>query len=223
MSYNKITIYFRGDFMAMSQLEKELYHRYSHIKSRCYNTNDKRYPRYGGRGITMCDEWFSDFYSFKNWATENGYRKELSIDRIDNDGPYSPENCRWVTLSENNQNRSSSTFYTYNDKTQNLMQWCNELGLNYNTILMRIRRGWSFEKAITSKKRERDTKTLIGKRFGELTVIEFVGKDKYRKSIFRCKCNCGNETVLPQDKLISGHTSSCGCLRKNKRKHLSKV
>lgn len=200
--------------MAVSQIEKELRHRYHHIKSRCYNVNDKRYDRYGGRGIKMCDEWLNDFYLFMSWALENGYKKELAIDRIDNDGDYSPDNCHFVTVAENNQNRCSSKFFTYNGKTQNLMQWCLELNLDYNTILMRIRRGWDFEKAITTKTRKRDTSSMIGEKFGRLTVLEYVGNDKRRNSQFLCQCDCGNKVVVGYGKLSSGWTRSCGCLQK---------
>lgn len=200
--------------MAVSQIEKELRHRYNHIKWRCYSPNCHYYDRYGGRGIKMCDEWLNDFYSFMNWALSNGYKKELAIDRIDNNGDYSPDNCRFVTAAENNQNRRSSKFFTYNGKTQNLMQWCIELGLDYNMVLMRIHRGWDFEKAITTKKRQRDTSSIIGEKFGRLTVLEYLGNDKRRNSQFLCQCECGNKVVVGYGKLSSGWTKSCGCLQK---------
>ena len=127
---------------------KELYRRYYHMKDRCGNPNDKRYHRYGGRGIKVCDEWLQDYNKFESWALENGYKPGLAIDRIDNDGDYSPENCRFITPAENNQNRCTSRFFTYNGKTQNLTQWCEEYGLKYHTVLCRLRRGWDFEKEI---------------------------------------------------------------------------
>lgn len=82
-----------------------LHKRWIGIKQRCYNKNAVRYSDWGGRGITMCDEWKNNFESFYNWALSHGYKKELHIDRINNDGNYSPENCRFVTIAENNKNQ----------------------------------------------------------------------------------------------------------------------
>jgi hypothetical protein len=75
------------------------------MKSRCYNPNKENYRNYGGRGIQVCEEWRGDFYSFYTWATHNGWKKGLEIDRIDNDKGYSPENCRCVTKAENLKNK----------------------------------------------------------------------------------------------------------------------
>ena len=76
------------------------------MKKRCYNKKDKRYSSYGGRGITICDEWLNDFNSFYDWSMEHGYREDLTIDRIDNDGNYEPLNCQWITRSENSTKRN---------------------------------------------------------------------------------------------------------------------
>lgn len=200
-------------------MRNPLYSRYHKIKERCYNPNSKSYKRYGGRGIKMCDEWLNDYKSFETWAIANGYAPEFAIDRIDNDGDYSPENCRFVTLSENNQNRCSSRFYTYNGKTQNLTQWCTELGLNYRTVMYRMRRGWSFERSITEPVIKRNREELIDQRFGRLVVLayagdEFIGKDNNSKYI--CRCDCGNTVMVGQVKLKGGHTKSCGCLQREK-------
>lgn len=81
---------------------EKLYHVCHGIKQRCYNHNNPNYYKYGGKGISMCDEWLIDGYPiFRKWAYENGYRDGLTIDRIDSSGNYEPSNCRWITLSEN--------------------------------------------------------------------------------------------------------------------------
>lgn len=81
--------------------DKRLFSIYLSMKYRCYNTTCRAYKNYGGRGIIVCDEWKNDFNNFYNWAMANGYKDDLTIDRIDNDGNYEPNNCRWITKSEN--------------------------------------------------------------------------------------------------------------------------
>lgn len=83
----------------------KLYNVWSHMKSRCYNVNNKAYKDYGERGISTCNEWKDDFIVFYNWAIKNGYKESLTIDRENNDGNYEPDNCRWITRAEQNKNR----------------------------------------------------------------------------------------------------------------------
>lgn len=134
---------------------------YVNLKQRCYNPKSTFYKNYGGRGITVCDEWLnSEMYdgrstkgwiAFKNWALSNGYADDLTIDRIDNSKGYCPENCHWVTMRTQQNNRRSNRLVTYKGKTQSLVNWCRELNLNYDTIKCRIRRNWTVEKAFETK------------------------------------------------------------------------
>ena len=129
----------------------KLYSKYAGILRRCYNQNEKCYKNYGGRGIKVCDEWKDSFMPFYEWAMENGYEDGLTIDRIDNDGDYCPDNCRWVDNATQANNRRSNLLYTMNGKTMNLTQWCKEYDLSFHTVRQRIKNGWPFEEAITFK------------------------------------------------------------------------
>lgn len=104
---------------------------------RCTNPNSTYFPRYGGRGITVCHEWRTR-NNFKEWALSHGYRNDLTIDRINNDKGYSPDNCRWVTPSQNCCNRSTTHFVTAFGKRQSLMEWSRELNISYNTLKKRV-------------------------------------------------------------------------------------
>lgn len=118
---------------------------WSQMRQRCNNPNNGAYHRYGGRGISVCNAWDSDFLSFRGWALSNGYRKGLTVDRIDNDGNYRPGNCRFATMKEQANNRSVNPLYvllSYCGKTQTIAAWSRELGLNKKTIPRRIRLGW---------------------------------------------------------------------------------
>ena len=130
-------------------MNKILYRRYHHIKERCYNPNSKAYKRYGGRGIAMCDEWLNSYQAFEDWCLSHGFSKELAIDRIDNDGDYAPNNCRFVTAKENNQKRNTTLWFTINGKTKNLQQWCDFYGMKRGTVETRLKNGWSIEEALS--------------------------------------------------------------------------
>lgn len=120
------------------------------MRQRCYSINDQAYKDYGGRGITICDEWKNNFESFYNWSLANGYTDGLTIDRINNNDGYSPQNCRWSTPKEQANNRRSCRYFTFDGKTMNLMQWCNLLNLPYKIVHSRIYKSkWTFERAIS--------------------------------------------------------------------------
>lgn len=121
------------------------------MKERCYNINHNQYKDYGGRGISICEEWKDNFISFYNWAISNGYSDDLTIDRIDNNKNYCPENCKWSTRKEQNNNQRTNHLLTYNHKTQTMAQWAEEIGLNPHTLQTRISRGWSVQDAFFGK------------------------------------------------------------------------
>lgn len=198
-------------------MNKILYRRYYHIKERCYNKNSKSYHRYGGRGIAMCKEWLDSYQVFEDWCLSHGFEKSLAIDRIDNDGDYSPENCRFVTLKENNQKRNTTTYYTIDGVTKNLQQWCDFYSIKRGTVITRLQHGWEIKSALTTpiKAKGRDRDSLIGKKFGRLTVVSYAGDEHIgsdNNTRWVCMCDCGKETIVGRGKLKSGHTKSCGCL-----------
>jgi len=133
-----------------------LYSVYHNMKSRCYLKTFSRYEYYGGRGIKICKEWLgkNGFNSFYNWAVNNGYKNNLSIDRIDNDKDYCPENCHWVTQLEQNNNTRKNHYYTYNGETKTIAQWARQYNVDRYLLNIRIRRGWDFLKAIETPKRD---------------------------------------------------------------------
>lgn len=139
-----------------------IYNIYYGIIQRCYNTNDKdHYPRYGGRGIKVCDEWLNDFMKFYNWAMDNGYNDNSTIDRINNNGNYEPNNCRWVTTYEQNKNRSNSILVHYKNETKSITEWIKELKLTipYITINKRLLKyGYSVEEAFYEPTHQYKTK-----------------------------------------------------------------
>ena len=137
----------------------KLYNTWTHMKSRCFNSNDKHYKDYGGRGITVCDEWKDNFQSFFDWSMSNGYADNLTIDRKNNNGNYSPENCAWSTNKEQQRNKRNTCYLTYKEKTQSASEWAEEYGISVKTLTRRIRDGWSIEKALETPVKERKNKT----------------------------------------------------------------
>jgi len=123
----------------------------SSMFERCYNPNNKNYHNYGGRGIIICDEWRNDYSIFYNWAVSTGYKEGLSIDRINNDGPYSPKNCRWTTPSVQSNNKRNTQKYNYKGEELSLPQISKLMGISASSLRSRIiDYGWSEEKAFST-------------------------------------------------------------------------
>lgn len=126
---------------------KRLYSIWSGMKDRCKNSNNKNYKHYGGRGISVCEEW-NNYLTFKQWAMQNGYSDKQTIDRIDVNGNYEPTNCRWVTMQEQANNKRTSRKITYNGETHTIAEWGKIKGYSRSLIADRLKKGWSIQRAI---------------------------------------------------------------------------
>lgn len=123
---------------------------YTNMKQRCYNSKCPNYKNYGARGIEVCSEWLLNKKAFFDWAIKNGYKEGLTIDRIDNDKGYSPENCRWVNMIVQGNNRRVNCYITYKGETKTLAKWSRIYKINYKLLQMRLYKyKWDFEKAVS--------------------------------------------------------------------------
>jgi hypothetical protein len=126
---------------------------WSAMRARCHNKNSHEYFRYGGRGISVCEEWRNSFEAFYDWSMRNGYADNLSIDRINNDGNYEPSNCRWATNRVQASNKRTTRLIEYKGEKKMLMDWAETLKLNYHTLASRLYSGrWTIEEAFSTPK-----------------------------------------------------------------------
>lgn len=128
-----------------------IYHIWLNMKDRCNNKNNSNYKYYGERGINVCESWQRDFMTFYEWAMANGYQDNLTIDRIDVNGNYEPSNCRWITLEEQQNNKTNSRYITYDNKTYTISSWEKMQGFKRGLVRDRLKRGWTIERALTEK------------------------------------------------------------------------
>ena len=132
-----------------------LYRIYRNMIERCYYANNDHYARYGGRGISVCDEWQRSFASFRAWAMATGYSDKLTLDRIDYNGNYEPENCRWLSMKEQSNNKRNNRYVEYNGEVHTVSEWADIIGVKYPTLAARLGRlGWSVERALTTRPRK---------------------------------------------------------------------
>lgn len=146
--------------------DTRLYRIWCDMKNRCYNENVNNYHSYGGRGIKVCNEWL-DPSSFFSWAKDSGYTDELTLDRIDVNGDYEPNNCKWITLTEQQWNKTTSFFIEIDGETKCLREWCNEFGSEYKTVHHRIKYlGWEPKRALTTPVDKSKRKKKVGENHG---------------------------------------------------------
>lgn len=129
-----------------------LYQVWVNMTRRCENQSSDAYKNYGGRGISICEEW-KDFSKFREWAISTGYDETAkhgvcTIDRIDVNGDYAPENCRWATAKTQCRNKRGNRFLELNGERKTVAEWSEITGIKYNTLLRRINAGWSVERAL---------------------------------------------------------------------------
>lgn len=130
--------------------KERLYRVWGLMRNRCNNPKSSHYDLYGGRGVRVCDEWDS-YLNFREWALNHGYNDSLTIDRIDPDGDYCAENCRWVSQKVQCNNKRNNHYITYNGETKTMSEWSDYLGISYHVIRNRINKyGWSVERALTT-------------------------------------------------------------------------
>ena len=127
-----------------------LYSIYNHMCNRCNNRNDINYKNYGGRGITVCNEW-NEFEPFYEWAKQSGYSDELTIDRIDVNKGYSPDNCRWSDQKTQANNKTNNRNYTYCGETHTIAEWSRIYEMDYKLLWRRLYNGWSIQSALLTE------------------------------------------------------------------------
>ena len=135
-----------------------LYSKYSAMKARCLRKTSPKYPHYGGRGIKICDEWKESFDSFAEWSYANGYTDEMTIERVDVNGNYCQENCKWIPMSEQAYNKTTTIWVDYHGERVALAALCKSKGVNYQSVHFRLNHmGMSVEEAIDTPIRENVT------------------------------------------------------------------
>jgi len=127
---------------------RPVYTLWLNMKNRCRNKKLYSYQHYGKRGIKVCEEWKDNYLAFHKWAMDTGYKKGLTIERIDNDKGYSPDNCKWATRKEQANNRRSNRIINYNGGKYTLSKLAEKIGMNYGTLFCRLERGWSIKDAV---------------------------------------------------------------------------
>lgn len=138
-----------GEYGCGRNYTHPLYDAWRNMKRRCYLKTANYYKNYGGRGIKVCDEWRTNYGAFLEWSLNNGWEKKFQLDRIDNNGDYSPDNCRWIPQKKNLLNKRTNYYITYQGKKQTITEWAAELGINIHTLTKRVQM-WGVDKAFNT-------------------------------------------------------------------------
>lgn len=177
---------------------KRLHNIYNAMINRCYSKSNKRYKDYGERGIKICEEWLNDWLNFRDWALSNGYNDSLTIDRRNVDGNYEPNNCRWVNMKIQANNKTNNKYLTYKGETKTLSEWCEELDLPYHTIKARINKlGMSVEEAFNTPKKWKEYSYGEGvEKIGNKIYLTYNDKTlSVNEWIKELNLDCGHELI----------------------------
>jgi len=162
------------------------YKAWQQMKDRCFNLNHPRYSNWGGRGITVCDRWLN----FKNFLADMGLKpgSKHSLDRINNDGDYCPDNCKWSTNAEQQNNQRSNHLITIESKTRTIAQWAKKMGYGESVIKTRLKLGWSEYDAVMTLVQTDKLITIENKTY---TIAEWTEEKGYGKSVIRNRLKYG--------------------------------
>lgn len=133
--------YRQGGDTSINGKRHQLYSIYYGMRTRCNDLNAPEYHNYGGRGIKICEEWLDNYKNFKVWAIHNGYDDNLTLERRDVNGNYSPDNCTWATIKEQNNNKRNTIFVEINGVVKSLSEWADETGINHTSLFYRYNKG----------------------------------------------------------------------------------
>jgi len=145
-------------YSARGHSKERLYTTWKDMLRRCGNPKCKSYSNYGGRGITVCEEWKADYLNFKAWSLSSGYRDTLTIDRINSSGNYEPLNCQWATMKMQENNTRNNRIVSYNNETHTVAEWAEIIGISYATISGRLNRSWTMDRISKTSQQKRTVK-----------------------------------------------------------------
>lgn len=156
-----------------------LYRIWDGMINRCHRKTSRNYANYGGRGITVCEEWRKDFSEFMRWALANGYRDDLTLERKDNDIGYCPENCCWITFKDQQNHKRDNHLITYKGETHNIAEWSEITGIYFGTIASRVKLGWDAEAIFSTPVQKQRTITFNGETHTVSEWSEITGIKKH--------------------------------------------